>query len=193
MISILFLSLLLTQAGPPSPQAPMKENRAPVPTQPAANTQPTSAEVDRLFAIAAMQGNNAEIDMAELALRRGSANEVKGFAGKMIAEHKGMMEEIMPALQRVLSNPPAEQLAPVDQLAMHHLEAVKPVDFDQVYVMEQIGSHLATLTAFQTEADNGTDAQLKELVRKWMPTIEAHLQLAVDTAKHIGGASPFKE
>ena len=49
------------------------------------------------------------------------------------------------------------------------------------------------LMAFQTEAENGTNAQLKELARKWMPTIQAHLQLAVDTAKHVGGASPFKQ
>ncbi len=131
MIFVLLLSVLLAQAGPPSPQSPLKENRAPVPVQPAPNNQPTSADVDRLFAIAAMQGNNAEIDMAELALKRGSANEVKGYAAKMIAEHKGLMDEMMPALQRVLSNPPAERLAPADQLAMRHLEVAKPVDFDQ--------------------------------------------------------------
>ena len=193
MIPVLFLWELFAHAGQPSPQAPMKHTRPPVPAQPAPLQQPSSAEVDRLFALAAMQGNNAEIGMAELALKRGSANEVKGYAGKMIAEHKGLMEEMMPVLQRVLTNPPAERLTPADQLAMRHLESVKPVDFDQLYVMEQIGGHLAMLTAFQTEADNGADAELKELVRKWTPTIQAHLQLAVDTAKHVGGASPFKQ
>lgn len=194
MIPVLFLWMLFAQDGPPSPQAPMKQNRAPVQAQPAPlQQQPSSAEVDRLFALAAMQGNNAEIDMAELALKRGSANEVKSYAGKMIAEHKGLMDEMIPILQRVLTSPPSERLAPADQLAMRHLESVKPVDFDQIYVMQQIGGHLATLTAFQTEADNGTNAQLKELVRKWTPTIQAHLELAIDTAKHVGGASPFKQ
>ncbi|MBV9038798.1 MAG: DUF4142 domain-containing protein [Acidobacteriaceae bacterium] len=193
MIPVLFLWMLFAQDGPTSPPAPMKQNRAPVQARPAPLQQPSSAEVDRLFALAAIQGSNAEIDMAELALKRGSANEVKSYAGKMIAEHKGLMDEMMPVLQRVLASPPAERLAPADQLAMRHLESVKPVDFDQVYIMQQIGGHLATLTAFQTEADNGTDAQLKELVRKWTPTIQAHLELAVDTAKHVGGASPFKQ
>ncbi len=193
MILALLMWGLLAQAGSPSPQAPMKQNRAPVSAHPAPADQPASAEVDRLFAVAAMQGNNAEIDMAELALKRGSANEVKGYAGKMLAEHKGLMDEFTPVLQGILSNPPAERLALMDQLAMYHLESVKPVDFDQVYVMAQIGGHLAMLTAFETEADNGTNAQLKELVRKWMPTIQAHLELAVDTAKHVGGASPFKQ
>jgi putative membrane protein len=193
MIALFLLLALVGQAGPPSPQAPMKQNRAPVPAEPAPMPHPSSADVDRLFALTAMQGNNAEMDMAELALNKGAANEVKGYAGKMIAEHKGLMDEMMPVLQSILTSPPPERLAPADQLAMRHLESVKPVDFDQLYVMTQIGGHLAMLTAFQTEADNGTNAQLKELVRKWMPTIQAHLELAVDTAKHVGGSSPFKQ
>ena len=147
MISLLFILTLFAQA-------PMKQNRAPVQAQPAPLQQPSSAEVDRLFALAATQGSNAEIDMAELALKRGSADEVKAYAAKMIAEHKGLMDELMPVLQRVLPNGPAERLAPADQLALRHLESVKPVDFDQLYVMQQIGGHLATLTAFHTEADN---------------------------------------
>lgn len=194
MITLVFLlAYLAAQAGPPSPQAPMKENRAPVPAPPAPMQEPQSADVDRLFAVMFTQGNNAEMDLAELALQRGRANEVLGYAGKMIAEHKGMSEEMMPVLQHVLTTPPATRLAPQDDLAKRHLEAVKPVDFDQLYTMTQIGGHLAMLTAFQTEVDNGTDPQLKQLARKWMPTIQAHLELAVDTAKHVGGSSPFKQ
>lgn len=194
MITAIFvLALMAAQAGPPAPQAPMKENRAPVPAIPAPMQEPQSEDVDRLFAVTFMQGNNAEMDLAELALRRGTANEVLGYAGKMIAEHKGMSEEMMPVLQHVLSTPPAARLAPPNDLAKRHLEAVKPVDFDQLYVMTQIGGHLAMLAAFQTEVDNGTDPQIKELARKWMPTIQAHLELAVDTAKHVGGSSPFKQ
>jgi len=193
MMNLLVTLLLVAQAGPISPQAPMKENRAPVPAPPAPLNQPQSGDVDRVFALAFMQGSNAEMDLAGLATQRGTANEVKGYAAKMTAEHKGMTEEMMPVLQRILNTPPAQRLAPTDELAMKHLEAVKPVDFDQEYIMSQIGGHLAMLTAFQTEADNGTDAQLKELVRRWTPTIRAHLELAVDITKHVGGSSPFKQ
>jgi putative membrane protein len=193
MTYLLLILLLVAQAGPIPPQAPMKENRAPVPAAPAPLHQAQSSDVDRVFALAFMQGSNAEMDLAGLAAQKGTANEVKGYAAKMTAEHKGMSDEMMPVLQRVLNTPPAGRLAPTDELAMKHLEAVKPVDFDQEYIMSQIGGHLAMLTAFQTEADNGTDAQLKELVRRWTPTIRAHLELAVDIAKHVGGSSPFKQ
>lgn len=193
MIPAFAILLLLAQAGPIPPQAPMKENRAPVPASPAPMHHPESPDVDRTFAVAFIQGGNAEMDLAGLAAQRATANEVKGYAAKMTAEHKGMSEQMMPVLQRILGAPPAQRLAPSDELAMKHLQSVKPVDFDQEYVMTQIGGHLAMLTAFQTEAENGTDAQLKELIRTWKPTIQAHLELAVDVAKHVGGSSPFKQ
>jgi len=189
----LAVALLAAQAGPPSPEAPLKQNRAPVPQQPAPLDQPKSAEVDRLFAMTATQGNNAEIAMAELAMKQGSANEVRGFAGKMIDEHKGLWEAMAPALGRFVSTNPAERLASADQLVMRHLAGLKPADFDQVYILSQISGHLAMVTAFQTEADNGADRQLRELARKWTSTIQAHLELAVDIAKHVGGSSPFKQ
>lgn len=193
MTALLLSLYLLVQAGPVPSQAPMKQNRAPVPAQPAPLQQQQPPGVDRLFAIALIQGTNAEMDAAALASERATANEVKGYAAKMIAEHKGMSDELMPALQKLLGSVPPERVAPADQLAIEHLRAVKPVDFDQEYVMTQIAGHLAMLTAFQTEADNGSDQQIKEMVRKWTPTIKAHLELAVDTAKHVGGSSPFKQ
>lgn len=190
---LLAVAVVIAQAGTPSPQAPLHENRAPVQASPAPAKEPSSPSVDRLFAVAAMQGNDAELDMAKLALRRGTANEVKGFAGKMLAEHGGLMQELMPALRRAMHGAAAPpHLAAPDALAYRHLESVSAVDFDQAYAMQQIGDHLATLTAFQTEADNGTDPQLKMLARKWLPTIQAHLELAVDVTSHIGGSSPFK-
>ena len=190
MTTTLLLALLIAQAGT-SPQAPMKENRAPVPAQPAPMKLQQSPDVDQTFAIAAMQGNNAEMDLAHLALERSNADEVKGYAKKMINEHEGLMNELTPVLQRLLAGKTPERLAPADKLALLHLQSLAPADFNQMYTMQQIGDHLANLTAFKTAADNGTDPQLKEMAQKWTPTIQAHLELAVDLAKHVGGSSPF--
>jgi putative membrane protein len=171
----------------------MTQNLAPVPAKPVPAKYATSPNVDRIFALAATQANNAELDLAHLALKQGSANEVQGYAGKMIAEHEGLMKEMQPAIGRLLGSGSAEQrLAPSATLAMQHLQSVPAVSFDQEYILGQIGSHLVSMMAFQTEADNGTDPELKALAQKWLPSIKAHLELAVDLTQHIGGASPFK-
>ncbi len=186
-------ALFLAQAGAPPAQAPMKENRAPVPASPAPMKQTESASVDHMFAIAATEGNNAELEFARLAVERGSADEIKAFASKMIAEHEGLMNEMRPALGALLGlSTRVPRLAVLDQLTLRRLQAVSSPDFDQAYALQQIGGHLAMMTVFQTEVDNGADPPLKEVARKWLPTIKAHLALAVNLTQHIGGASPFK-
>lgn len=188
----LFLLAFFVQAGLPSPQPPSTENRAPVAAKPAPVKDPTFATVDRTFAIVLTQAHTAELEMANVALKQATANEVLGYAGKMISEHDGLMKEFQPVIGRLLGSEPPDRLAGADMLAIQHLQAVQPPDFDQEYVLGQIGAHLASMTAFETEARNGTDPELKALARKWLPTIKAHLELAVDLTQHIGGASPFK-
>ncbi len=176
-----------------SPAAPTLQNQAPVKPSRIKNVMPAVPAVDRLFARAAIQGNAAEMQMARVALVRSNAPEVRGYAQKMIDEHAAIDAELRPALTQVLGpSDRAVELAPADALAVAHLRSMSQVDFDQAYALQQIGDHLATASAFRTEADNGTDPRLKPLVRKWLPTIEAHLELAVDLTRHVGGDSPFK-
>jgi putative membrane protein len=193
MIAALALVTLLAQVLPTPPPAPLSENVAPVKSNPAPFDIPTVAGIDRTFALAAIQGNTAEMEMAQLAVRRTSVPEVKGFAQKMMTEHMGLTDAMMPALTRALGGTqPAQKLAAPDILALAHLQTISDVDFDQMYLSQQVGDHLATVMAFHTEADNGTDPQLKELARKWLPTIQAHLELAVSLARHVGGSSPLR-
>lgn len=194
MITLSVLALFLVQAGVPLTQTPpVKQNLAPVPMQPAPNKFATSPGIDRLFVAAATQCNNAELDMAQLALKHGQANEVIGFAEKMLSEHEAVLKDMQSALSGTqVASAPAERLAARDSLALRHLETVPTADFDQGYALAQIAGHLGMLTVFQAEADNGTDSQLKMFAKKWIPSIQSHLELAVDMTQHIGGSSPFK-
>jgi putative membrane protein len=193
MIAALVLLVTILAQATPTPN-PETENRAPVVAPPAPGMPSLpAATVDRTFALAAIQGNFAELDMAQLALRRGNANEVKGYARKMLDEHARLMQDMDASLRRALgAGAMPQRLAAPDALALRHLQTVADVDFDQDYAMQQVGDHLATMTAFRTEAEDGTDTQLKALARKWLPTIQAHLELATDLARHIGGSNPFK-
>lgn len=169
------------------------QNRAPVPANPSPMKFAESAAVDREFAIAAAQGNNAELDLAHLALQHAHASEALAFANKMIYEHEPIVKEFQPVVARLLPSGPPERLAATDMLAFQHLQSIPAADFDQEYLTGQVAAHVITLAAFQTEVDNGTDPELKALARKWLPTIKSHLELAVDLTKHIGGSSPFKQ
>jgi hypothetical protein len=85
----------------------------------------------------------------------------------MIAEHMGLADDMLPALQHVLAAAPPQRPAAPDMLASENLRTISDVDFDQAYAEQQVGDHLA-------------------------PPIEAHLQLAVALTQHIAGDSPLK-
>ena len=152
---------------------------------------PELSTVDDAFAIAATQGGAAEIAAARLALERSGADDVKAFARQMIVDHMSIDAEGKPLIKPHLARPPAF-LAPPDMLAMQYLTSLPPVDFDQNYSVGQIGDHVATMTAFATEARDGKDPGLKAFAKKWLPTIQAHLELAIALVKHVGGNTPFR-
>lgn len=184
---------LARQVAIPPAQAPLTENRAPVPVvPPPAMAEPSSAQIDRWFAAAARASDNAELAMAELALRRSRTDEVRAYARTMISEHTGLSRALEPLLRRVAGPPRSPALAPSDALTYYRLEHAPDVDFDQTYALAQVGGHLAALGAFQTEREHGADASLKRVVTTWTPTIQAHLELAIDVTRHIGGDSPLK-
>jgi putative membrane protein len=167
------------------------QNIAPVNAPPPPSQHPPAlASVDREFAVAAAAGNEAELDAARLAIARSTTDEVKAYAQKMLAEHGDIGMEAAPATKPFLSGTPA--LSEPDALAMQYLGSLGPVDFDQQYLLLQVGDHLAALTAFQTESRDGKDPALKAFATKWTPTIESHLQLAIALAKHLSGDSPLK-
>jgi len=168
------------------------QNMAPVsaPTPPSEHP-PRLAAVDVAFVVAATQGNNAEVDAAKLALRRTSTDGVAAYARQMLTDHSEIAKDADLAMRHRMT-PTTARLAAPDVLALQYLAHVEPVDFDQNYAMLQIGDHLAAQTAFATEARDGSDPQLRAFAQKWLPTIQAHLQLAITLVKHVGGDTPFK-
>lgn len=169
------------------------QNMAPVtaPTPPSVHP-PQLASVDDAFARAATQGDDAELQAAHLALERSHTDGVVAYARLMIVDHSLIAREGAPFIKRRIALKPAP-LVVTDELAMKYLTGLSSVDFDQQYALLQIGDHLATLTAFATEARDGKDPALKAFAVKWQPTIQAHLELAVTLVKHVGGNTPFRQ
>jgi len=146
--------------------------------------------VDATFALLAHQADDAEIEMARLALRRSDADEARMFAQNMIDEH-GKLERQLDGLARAPAGAPRTN--DIDRLAMLRLGALPAADFDQQYLMQQVGDHLAAISVYSSEAEQGHDLRLREFAARTVPMLRAHLQQAVDAVRHVGGSSPFKQ
>jgi hypothetical protein len=67
------------------------------------------------------------------------------------------------------------------------LKKLKGAEFDQAYI-QQIGlaGHKEALEAFNKEASDGVNRDLKEAARKALPTIQEHYSMAQELAKKKG-------
>jgi putative membrane protein len=151
----------------------------------------TAIDIDGAFVVAATQGNNAEIDMAFLVLRRGKMDDALSFAHRMIEDHTALaarFAKIVPPAAAVV--PERENAA--DRLALVRLAKLPVADMDQEYLIQQVGDHLATVSVFTTEASDGSNPVLRAFASSELPLLREHLEVAIMNAKHVSGDNPLR-
>lgn len=127
----------------------------------------------------AAEGSMAEIQLASLALTRTQNPEVRAFAQQMIADHGKASEELKPIAAKK-SVTLALELNSTHKSLSDKLTKISGAEFDREYVKEMVADHEKDVKAFQTQAQAGTDAEIKEFAAKTLPTLEHHLQMARD-------------
>ena len=151
----------------------------------------TAIDIDGAFVVAATQGNNAEIDMAFLVLKRSKTDEALSFAHRMIEDHTALVARFNKLV------PPGNVVVPerenaADRLALARLAKLPPADMDQEYLIQQVGDHLATVSVFTTEARDGANPALRAFANSELPMLKEHLQVALMDAKRVGGDNPLR-
>jgi putative membrane protein len=155
-----------------------------------ARAQP-AVDIDGAFVVAATQGNDAEIDMAFLILRRGKMDDALSFAHRMIEDHTALVARFSKIV------PPASVVVPerenaIDRLALARLAKLPVADMDQDYLIQQVGDHLATVSVFTTEARDGSNPALRAFAASELPMLREHLEVAIMNAKHVSGDNPLR-
>ena len=186
---VLSLTLVVLSAQVPGAAAVADDTRLPASTAAVSGIHPApSPAIDRAFALAAAESARAELVMAQLALSRSRTDAVRAFARQTIAEQTGLAQQLTPHLRRVYRGTVPSDLTASDMLTYYRLAHAKSVEFDETYALAQVGGHVSAFGAFETESVDGSDPQLKAVVRRWTPTIESHLEKAIDLMQHVGGS-----
>lgn len=129
---------------------------------------------DTAFAAKAAVGGMAEVALGQMAASKGTDNNVKDFGNMMVKDHGKANAELMSiAKGKNLVLPTgldAEHQAKSDSLSK-----LSGADFDRAYVKTMVEGHQKTLALMQSEATNGTDAELKAFAAKTAPVVKMHL------------------
>jgi putative membrane protein len=146
--------------APPKPLA--RSDRNPLPEQEFVSTV-TSAG---LF----------EIQSSRLALQKAQSQKIKDIAQHLIDDHTKANQQLNELAAKKNWTVPAA-LNPADKIKFDDLAQRTDADFDQQYLTQQITAHQAAIELFKAEADNGTDADLKQWAAQTLPTLQSHLNM----------------
>jgi len=142
----------------------------------------------------AVAANDGELQMAEVAVKRATNDDVKQFAARMKAHHgaalqKGKQLEARTKLTNAESDVSAylksEVATTVKDLKDHEGKA-----FDRAYVASQVKAHREVLSAIDNRlVSSASNGEVKAMVLEMRRTVADHLTKAEELQKKIG-ASP---
>ena len=152
---------------------------SPVTTAPATRSDSTFVNT------VAMDGM-AEVELARLAIQKAKSPDVKQFAQRMVADHSKANVE----LKQLASNknvtlpaePNAQQKADKDRLSK-----LSGAEFDREYMSLMVAGHDKAVAAFEDEARDGKEADVKTWASKTLPTLKEDQTLAKQVAAKVSG------
>jgi putative membrane protein len=138
---------------------------------------------DKDFVQEAMQGDMAEIQLAQLAQQKASSEGVKQFAQRMITDHTKLDAQIKPIAQQLGVTPPAN-LDSKHKALQTKLEGLSGAEFDKEYIKAMVTDHREDLSKFRQEASSAQNPELKNAASQASPIIAEHLKMAENLEKN---------
>jgi putative membrane protein len=128
----------------------------------------------------------AEVEAGKLAQQKSQNDQVKALANQLIEDHTKANDELKSLAEskgvKLPTSPSVMEKAKLKMLGTH--DGAK---FDKDFGEWAVKSHEKDISAFQKEAKDGKDADVKAWAEKTLPTLQHHLDMARDLEKTTGG------
>ena len=147
---------------------------------------------DKLFVRQAAIGNQAEVELGQLANKKASTQSVRDFAKHMVDDH-GKSGDLLRKLARGVNGQIPKDVDPEHQSVRAKLEKASGRDFDIAYIGSMIQDHQRTVNLLQWEITSGQNEALKKYAADTLPDVSEHLEMAKQQyAMLTSGAPPAK-
>lgn len=152
---------------------------------PGAAPEPLPRKVDdKKFAKDAALGGLTEVELGKLAAQKASNDAVKQFGQRMVDDHSKANDQ----LKQIASKSNIEVPASLDskhQSRVDKLAKLSGPAFDKAYVKDQLKDHERDVDDFKSEAQSGSDANVKQFAMETLPTLQEHLSAVKDLKKTV--------
>ncbi|WP_230427488.1 DUF4142 domain-containing protein [Collimonas humicola] len=150
----------------------------------------SAAPNDAQIAGIVVAANTVDINAGMVAKSKSHDKEVKEFAQRMITDHTGVNKQATALVTKLHVTP--EESATSKSLKdggvanLKHLGTLSGKAFDKAYVDNEVTYHQAVLDAIdKTLLPSAQNAELKDLITKVRPAIDAHLQHAKEIQAYM--------
>lgn len=134
------------------------------------------SSTDYKFVTTAVQDNQAEIALGQLASKNASDPSVREFGTRMVQDHGKANQELLQLISQKGATVP-DNSKEADR-AVKRLQDYTGGEFDRTYIKRMVADHKDDIRAFQKQAQRGDDADIKTWVSKTLPVLQEHLQMA---------------
>ena len=149
------------------------------------NSNATAGEVattgmsarDQKFITEKAMSGMMEVELGRWAAQKGTAEEVKQFGRRVVADHSKVNAELT-QLASTKGITLATEMDRKHQANISKIARLTGEEFDRAFSKMMLKSHENSVKDFEKVSTSGEDAELKAFASKTLPTLQEHLQLA---------------
>jgi putative membrane protein len=145
------------------------------------NTMTTRLD-DKTFAKNAALGGMTEVELGKLATQKASSDAVKQFGQKLIDDHTKANDQLKEIAGKENITIP-DALDSKHQSRVDKLSKLSGPEFDKAFVKDAVKDHEHDISEFKSEAQNGSDPNVKQFASNTLPALEDHLSMAKNLSK----------
>jgi putative membrane protein len=135
------------------------------------------------------EANAADSSAGAVAATKGTSSALRDFGNRMMRDHHQLRTQGQTLAKKlnITAAPPSDDpVAPAAQKEMDTLNSTaKGKDFDKAYIDDEVDIHKAVLDLATKAAGQTQSTELKNLIQKAAPVIQAHLTLAESIQKRM--------
>ena len=155
-------------------------------TRLAVGAQEESASAFELsYLYQAIEGQQAEVALGQMAVQKASSDEVKQFGARMMQDHLRASEELGKLTTQ-------EGIRETGELSMPHqriqrmLSQLSGMDFDKAYMAFMVRDHIKLIGDWEQRSPTLADPRVKHWIAGLLPVLKDHLEQGRTIAAAIG-------
>lgn len=176
-----------SSGGGQSPSTPPTYPQSPsatTPTVPDDSTSTVARKVDdKKFVKDSALGGMTQVELGKLAAQKASSEAVKQFGQHMVDDHSKANDQLKQLAGKSKIEVPAA-LDSKHQSRVDKLAKLSGPEFDKAYLKSEVKDHERDVDDFKSEANYGSDPNIKLFAMQTLPTLQEHLSAVKDLKKN---------